>query len=108
MYGLANCNHSAQIGSNTAPSEGACIVQARHWRQARTPEFETAFLRMVDENPNVNTRQLTTIFNVYHTVAWTVLQENILYAYHLQRAHAPTPAVFLPDVRSALGLLDNV
>ncbi|KAJ8884404.1 hypothetical protein PR048_016261 [Dryococelus australis] len=66
-----------------ATSEGTWKAEAAtddsgRSRPTRTQELEEAVLCMVNENPNVNTRQVATVFNVHRT-------------YNLQRLQALTP-----------------
>lgn len=57
-------------------------------RSARTNDVEEQVLQSVNEDHGISTRQLATMHNVSQTTAWNILQDQLLYPYHVQRVQA--------------------
>lgn len=53
-------------------------------RSAHTPDNEEHVLRAVRNDPGISTCQVALACHTSHSTAWRVLQEQLLYLYHLQ------------------------
>jgi len=62
-------------------------------RNIRTPAIEEQVIRRVTENPRLSTRQIALeMQNVSSSTVWKILNEDLLYPYHIQRVQALLPA----------------
>jgi len=57
----------------------------------RNVNVEEQILDIVEENPEISVRRISAATRVKNTTAWTVLREQQLYPYHIQRVQALEP-----------------
>ncbi|XP_066253696.1 uncharacterized protein, partial [Euwallacea similis] len=74
----------------------------------RTPEVEEEILRRIEENPGTSTRKIVAVLNISHKVVWTVLKEQQLYPYHIQRVQALLPQDYPPRIQFSQLILQKV
>jgi hypothetical protein len=60
----------------------------------RTPALEEAVLNEIEVHPETSTRKIAADLNVSPTLVWTILREQQLYPYHIQRVQALLPRDF--------------
>lgn len=60
----------------------------------RTPALEKAVLHKIEENPETSTRKITRALNVSHPTILSILHDQQLYSYHIQRVQALLPRDF--------------
>lgn len=123
MYGLANCSGTearrlyqerfpnrvlpcnktfstihrrlAETGSFSHQKTGNSGRQV----SVRTPELEEAILDVIADHPNKSTRELGFQFNVSCETVWTILREQQLHPYHVQRVHSLLPRDYYPRIQ---------
>lgn len=74
----------------------------------RTVELEEAILNEVEQRPSTSTRQIAANFGVSHTLVWSVLRDQLLYPYHIQRVQALLPRDFPPRLRFCQWTLQKI
>lgn len=123
MYGLANCSGTearrlyqerfpnrvlpcnktfstihrrlAETGSFSHQKTGNSGRQV----SVRTPELEESILDVIADHPNKSTRELGLQFNVSCQTVWTILREQQLHPYHVQRVHSLLPRDYYPRIQ---------
>lgn len=70
------------------------INDAGRPRTVRTPQIEEAVLNEVNEHPDTSTRKISEHLNISHQVVWRILNDSLLYPYHIQRVQALLPRDF--------------
>ncbi|XP_026827882.1 uncharacterized protein LOC113562485 [Ooceraea biroi] len=63
-------------------------------RTTRTPALEEAVLNAIEHHPETSTRKIAADLHVSHKLVWTILREQQLYPYHIQRVQALLPRDF--------------
>ena len=71
------------------------------------PQLEENILKAVYDTPLTSTRKLSAQFNTLKTIVHEVLQEKLLYPYHLQKVHQLIPEDFHRRMQFANWLLDQ-
>uniref|UniRef100_A0A1B6L5Q6 DUF4817 domain-containing protein n=1 Tax=Graphocephala atropunctata TaxID=36148 RepID=A0A1B6L5Q6_9HEMI len=111
MYGLANNNrelarrlYAEHFPNRRLPSEMMFVTVDDRLRQhgsfgipsggrgnqrtARTIDVEDEVLRAVEEDPTTSTRRLASAVRISHSSVWRILNNQLLYPYHVQRVQA--------------------
>ncbi|KAJ8959430.1 hypothetical protein NQ318_022122 [Aromia moschata] len=128
MYGLASCNalearrlYRERFPNRTLQARrhfnGLTNVQGRMFgkkstdaslrRTVYTPQLVENILNDVHDSPSTSTRRLSTQLNASKTIVHTVLKEQLLYPYHLQKVHELLPEDFPRRMQFTNWLLDQ-
>lgn len=63
-------------------------------RVIRTVALEEEVLNMIEDRPELSTRQIANTLNVCNKLIWQILKDHQLYPYHIQRVQALLPRDF--------------
>lgn len=76
-------------------------------RSARTVETEEHVLQLVDEDPYTSVRKLSTACNTSKTTVRTILRNQLLHPYHIQKVHTLLAADYPPRLEFARFFLEK-
>lgn len=74
------------------------VIDRGRTRSLRTPDMEERILRRVEEDPRTSVRRIAAAEGINHRLVWSILHEQSLYPYHIQRVQALRP----PDYQARL------
>lgn len=60
----------------------------------RNVQLEEAVLNEIEENPDKSTRKIANMLNISNKLVWTILRDQQLYPFHIQRVQALLPRDF--------------
>jgi hypothetical protein len=74
------------------------VIDRGRTRSVRMPNMEERILRRVEEDPTTSVRRIAAAEGISHPLVWSILHEQSLYPYHIQRVQALRP----PDYQARL------
>lgn len=74
----------------------------------RTPEIEEAVLNAIEDEPSTSVRKISANLGVNRDLVWTILKDQQLYPYHIQRVQALLPQDYPPRVMFCQWMLQKI